>query len=59
MVEEVEEAVTCAKEHADRNSTDNNVRERKLHTPGDRYALVDLSGGTYRKFSSGDIGRML
>ena len=35
-----EETVICAKPHADRRRTDNNLRERKLHTPGDRYVLV-------------------
>lgn len=34
-----EETVICAKADADKRITDNNLRERKLHTPGDRYVL--------------------
>ncbi len=57
---EGEETVICAKPHTEhKNSKQTDFRDRKLHTPGDRYVLVALFGEPYRKSSSGYIGRIL
>ena len=59
-VDDGEETVICAKlatEHKSSKPTD--FRDRKLHTPGDRYVLVALFVEPYRKSSSGYIGRIL